>query len=167
MKLAYMTAPARGDTDLILHQLANDLAARGLTVSGLVQINTDRTDGGSCDMDVQVLPDGPVLRISQNLGRSARGCRLDPAALESAVGLVSASLAQGADVLIINKFGKHEVDGRGFRDVIADALAMDIPVIVGLNVLNLAEFESFAGGLAIRLPPERDAMEHWIGSTAT
>ena len=162
MKLAYMAAPGRGDTDLILFQLANDLATRGLKVGGVVQINTDRIDGGSCDMDVQVLPDGPVMRISQNLGRSARGCRLDPAALESAVGLVSASLARGADVLIINKFGKHEVQGRGFREVIAAALATNNPVVVGLNALNSPDFEEFSGGLAVRLPPIGAAIEEWV-----
>ena len=28
----------------------------------------------------------------------------------------------GADVLIVNKFGKHEAEGRGFRMVVAEAL---------------------------------------------
>ena len=58
--------------------------------------------------DVRVPPGDPVLRISQALGPSARGCRLDAAALEVAVGLVSTRLAEGADLLILNKFGKHE-----------------------------------------------------------
>ncbi|SEO17448.1 Nucleoside-triphosphatase THEP1 [Gemmobacter aquatilis] len=161
MNLAYTMAPGRGDTDLILFNLAKVLAARGLRCCGTVQINSERADTGPCDMDVQVLPDGPVLRISQNLGRSARGCRLDPAALETAVGLVSASLDRGADVLIVNKFGKHEAEGRGFRTVIAEALANGIPVLVGINALNLAAFEAFAEGLATCLPPDNDALETW------
>lgn len=163
MNIAYLMAPGPGDTDLILSKLAGQLAARGLRCCGAVQINTERRDAGPCDMDVMVLPEGPVLRISQDLGRAARGCRLDPAALETAVGLVSASLVQGADVLIVNKFGKHEVEGRGFREVIATALAMDIPVVVGLGALNLTAFEEFAGGLAIRLPPEEAALATWVG----
>lgn len=161
MNLAYTMAPGRGDTDLILHKLAADLGACGLRCCGTVQINSERADSGPCDMDVQVLPDGPVLRISQDLGPSARGCRLDPTALETAVGLVAASLAGGADVLIINKFGKHEAEGRGFRGVIAEALALGIPVIVGVNGLNLAGFEEFAGGLASRLPPDCEALAAW------
>ncbi len=162
MNLAYTMAPGRGDTDLILLKLAKVLATRGLRCCGTVQINSERGDTGPCDMDVQVLPDGPVLRISQDLGRSARGCRLDPAALETAVGLVSASLGQGADVLIVNKFGKHESEGRGFRGVIAEALSMGIPVIVGINALNLPAFEIFAEGMATSLPPEARALEAWI-----
>lgn len=162
MNLAYTMAPGRGDTDLILLKLAKVLATRGLRCCGTVQINSERGDTGPCDMDVQVLPDGPVLRISQDLGRASHGCRLDPAALETAVGLVSASMGQGSDLLIVNKFGKHEAQGRGFRTVIAEALSKGIPVLVGINALNLSAFEEFAEGLATRLPPEPTALESWI-----
>ncbi|MCM2561254.1 DUF2478 domain-containing protein [Lutimaribacter sp. EGI FJ00015] len=161
MNLAYTMAPGRGDTDLVLQWLATALAARGLRCSGTVQINSERTDSGPCDMDVRVLPDGPVLRISQDLGPQARGCRLDPAALETAVGLVAGTLSSDADLLIINKFGKHEAEGRGFRHVIAEAMALDVPVLVGLNSLNRNAFESFAEGLAIQLPPEPAALMAW------
>lgn len=161
MKLACTMAPGRGDTDLVLERLAANLAARGLRCCGTVQINSERADAGPCDMDVRVLPDGPVLRISQDLGSQARGCRLDPAALETAVGLVKVSLSSGADLLIVNKFGKHEAEGRGFRDVIAEAVAMEIPVLVGLNALNRPAFESFAEGLAIQLAPTTEALMAW------
>lgn len=162
MKLACTMAPGRGDTDLVLERLAANLAARGLRCCGTVQINSERADAGPCDMDVRVLPDGPVLRISQDLGSQARGCRLDPAALETAVGLVKVSLSSGADLLIVNKFGKHEAEGRGFRDVIAEAVAMEIPVLVGLNALNRPAFENFAERLAIQLQPEPAALMAWV-----
>ena len=166
MKLAYTMAPGRGDTDLILAGLAETLAERGFVCCGTVQINTEHPGTGTCDMDVKVLPGGPVVRISQDLGRSARGCRLDPAALETAVGLAAARLCEGADLLIVNKFGKHEAEGRGFRDVIAEALTMDVPVLVGINALNLPAFEEFTGGLATALPPERDALAAWVDEVA-
>jgi hypothetical protein len=161
MHMAYMMAPGRGDVDQILSRLAGRLASRGIRCCGTVQINTERPDSGPCDMDVKVLPDGPVLRISQDLGKDARGCRLDPRALETAVGLVSASFAQQPDLLIVNKFGKHEAEGRGFRSVIAEAMLLGIPVIVGLNGLNKAAFEEFAGGLAVALPPNENSIFEW------
>lgn len=166
MKLAYTIAPGRGDTDLLLEALAADLAARGLRCCGTVQINSERCDAGPCDMDVRVLPNGPVLRISQDLGPQSKGCRLDPAALETAVGLVAAGMSADTDLLIINKFGKHEADGRGFRDVIAQALALDIPVLVGVNTLNRASFEAFAGGFATEVASERLALLAWVQSLA-
>lgn len=161
MHLAFTMAPGRGDTDLILFRLAARLAARGLRCRGIVQINSDRGDSGPCDMDVRVLPEGRILRISQALGQSARGCRLDPSALETAAGLVSASLAEGADILIVNKFGKHEAEGRGFRSIIADAIGLGLPVLVGVNSLNLPAFQSFAEGCARQIAPDIDSLEDW------
>jgi nucleoside-triphosphatase THEP1 len=162
MNIAYTIAPGRGDTDLLLSRLAERLAGRGLRTCGTAQINTARRKSGPCDMDVMVLPNGPVLRISQDLGREAKGCRLDAAALETAVGRVEATLSGGADVLIVNKFGKHEAEGRGFRNTIGEALARGMPVLVGLNQLNLDAFEAFTCGLADRLSPEAKALEDWI-----
>lgn len=115
-------------------------------------------------MDVLVLPKGPTLRISQSLGREARGCRLDPEALETAVGLVQTRLP-ASDCLIVNKFGKHEADGRGFRTVIGEALALELPVLVGLNALNADAFLEFSGGIAKRMEPRTYDIEQWLLSS--
>lgn len=161
MKIAYTMAPGRGDTDELLFTLAQDLAALGYRTSGTVQINTD-CGPHPCDMDVKVLPDGPVLRISQSLGPEAKGCRLDPSALESAIGLVASRIELGADVLIVNKFGKHEADGRGFRSLIAEAISQNIPVLVGVNALNLPAFQEFVGGHAAELAPSSNDLIKWL-----
>lgn len=166
MNIAYTMAPGRGDTDLLLHGFARSLIARGLRPSGTAQINTQRADAGPCDMDVFVLPDGPVIRISQDLGPASKGCRLDPEALEEAVGLVSASLERGADCLIVNKFGKHEAEGRGFRPVIAQALELEIPVLVGINALNREAFFGFTEGFAVEIAPRPVALAQWFGRVA-
>ena len=163
MHIAYTMAPGRGDTDLILQQVASSLVGAGYRPAGIAQINTECEGAGPCDMDVQVLPDGPKIRISQSLGAQAKGCRLDPEALETAVGLVQGQLAN-SDCLIVNKFGKHEADGRGFRPVIADALAMGLPVCVGLNKLNAAAFTEFCDGLAVELAPDQDTILSWLRS---
>lgn len=165
MKLAFTLAPRRGDTDLLLHRLSEAVITRGYRLAGTVQINTERADAGPCDMDVQVLPDGPVIRISQSLGGASKGCRLDPDGLEKAVGLVEAGLARGADCLLVNKFGKHEAEGRGFRSVIASAFEMDIPVLVGLNELNRQAFLEFSAGLATELTPDITSLEAWVTSS--
>ena len=161
MSLGYVSLPGRGANDRFLAQVAARLQDRGLKLAGTVQTNIERADRTKCDMDIVVLPDGPVLRISEDRGNLARGCRLDAGVLEQAVAGVSRAMP-GADLLIVNKFGKHEAEGRGFREVIAEALARGIPVLVGLNGLNLPAFEGFAGGLAVPLPPEEEALSAWV-----
>ena len=161
MNIAYTMAPGRGDTDFLLHRLAQDLIAKGHKAAGTVQINSEREGVGPCDMDVKVLPDGPVLRISQQLGHASKGCRLDPDALETAVGIVEAQLQSGVEVLIINKFGKHEAEGRGFRSAIAKAVSLDIPILVGTNKLNQQAFLEFTDGMAVRLDPDIATLSDW------
>jgi len=112
-------------------------------------------------MDLKVLPRGPTIRISQYLGRASESCRLDPQALETAAALTDVQLATGADLLLINKFGKLESKGRGFRTTIADALLRDVPVLVGLNRLNEAAFMDFTEGRATNLPPDLATLENW------
>jgi len=162
MRIAYTIAQGQGGTDLLLFNVATQLRELGYRTAGTVQINTEREDAGPCDMDVQVLPEGDRIRISQSLGAGSKGCRLDPFALESAVGQVDARLAAGADILIINKFGKHEAQGRGFRDTIATAVSLGIPVLVGTNNLNKDALLEFTGGTAEWLPAQENEILNWF-----
>lgn len=164
MHFAYVTTSDRGATDRLLADVAQRALGRGLRLAGVVQTNTPRPKSHHCDMDVQVLPDGPVIRISQDLGKNSRGCALNPEALERAVQAVTPTLTDQTDLLIINKFGKHEAEGRGFRETIAQALALDVPVLVGLNALNSPAFQAFTGGEGVALSSDAGAVEAWLSA---
>lgn len=166
MKIAYITTQEQGKSDILLSQVAAQLAERGLRLAGVVQINSDRPDCHRCDMDVAVLPDGPTIRISQSLGREAKGCKLDPSALEAAVVEVQARLDETTDLLILNKFGKHEAEGRGFRGLIAEALSAGIPVLTAVNHVNENAFLEFTDGTAIKLPADIKALSEWVSATS-
>lgn len=161
MNIAYISSAGQGDTDLVLEKFATLLKADGIKTCGVVQVNSDRENCHKCDMDVVVLPDGPVIRISQSLGKDAKGCRLDPAALEGAVSEVEVRLKDHADILIVNKFGKHEANGRGFRDVIATACEREIPVVVGVSKLNVEAFQEFCDGAAVLVQADAAALAVW------
>jgi Protein of unknown function (DUF2478) len=170
MKLAYVTLQGRGRTDALIADVAALLTAEGVRLAGTVQSNHERPDRRKCDMDLAVLPDGPIVRISEDRGDLARGCTLDSGALEQTVHTVQQRLA-GAEVLIVNKFGKREAEGKGLVPVIADALELGMPVLVGVNGLNLAAFLVFAGGEVTALPTDATAVANWckamIGAEVT
>ncbi|PIV75760.1 MAG: 3-dehydroquinate dehydratase [Rhodobacteraceae bacterium CG17_big_fil_post_rev_8_21_14_2_50_65_11] len=165
MKIGYVMSEGRGDVDLVLERFARALMARGVDVAGVVQTNTECGVDRACDMDVRVLPDGPVLRISQDLGPGSRGCRLDAAALEQAVGLVTARLCADTRLLIVNKFGKQESEGGGFRALIGTALADGIPVLVGLNALNREAFADYAGEIGQLVGADLETLEAWFSES--
>jgi len=165
MKIGYVKISERGEMNRLLAGLAADLAAEGLALAGAVQHDIECAPEGKCDMDLQILPAGPMVRISQNLGKDSRGCRLDPVALEQAVGLTEAQLSNAAPKLvIINKFGKHEAEGRGFRSTIALALELEVPVLVGVNETNFAAFQDFTGGAAEQAGDSPAALRAWLAT---
>ncbi|GHC52082.1 DUF2478 domain-containing protein [Neogemmobacter tilapiae] len=163
MKLAYVSVPGRGATDALLADVVADLEKQGLRLAGTVQSNLQREGRRHCDMDIRILPDGPQVRISEDRGELARGCRLDSGALEQSVVQVIDRLP-GADLLIVNKFGKREAEGRGLVPAIILALELDIPVLLGVNNLNSDAFIAFAGGLETLLRPDSEAILQWCAT---
>lgn len=162
VKFGYVLSETRGGADALLASLAFDLQAEGRVVAGLVQSRAPQDRDHPCDMDLAVLPAGPHIAIAQKLGAGSRGCRLDPASLEAASTVVCQALEAGADVLIINKFGAQECQGRGLCDAIALAMSSGIPVLTAVNRLNHDGFLEFAGGLATRLDLREDALRDWL-----
>lgn len=160
-QIAAIMCSSPGRTDRLLRDVAMRLRDEGVRVCGVVQANVEPSGDCRCDMDLSVLPTGQTIRISQDLGREAQGCRLDAGALEQAVVHIEAALSGEVDLLVINKFGKSESDGRGFRGVIAEALERDIPVLLGVTESVAGDFRRFAGDLAEDLPDDGDVLLDW------
>lgn len=160
MKLGYVMLPGRGRVDRLLVDVVERLEVQGIALAGTVQTNVHRDDRLLCDMDLRLLPDGPMIRISIDRGPEARGCRLDAGVLDQSALWVSDTLSK-SELLIVNKFGKQEAEGKGLSGVIADALERGLPVLVGVNGLNLPAFLAFADGMAVKLAPDADSIAEW------
>ena len=168
MKIACVTAPERGGTDQLLADLAAHMQAKGKRLAGIVKDLGHITEfENGCDMKVRVLPDGPVIKITQDLGKGSDACRLDPGALVRAVACVQGGTFDNVDLFVLNKFGPEEAAGRGFCSVIGTALEHDIPVLVGLGGASKAAFATFTDGLALTLSPDIPAILAWLEGDAT
>lgn len=165
MGLAGVTGQGRGATDRLLAAVAGRLARDGVRLVGALRPVAKADDAASCDCDLWLLPDGPLVRITQDLGTGSAACRMDAGAFEEAVGLATSRLQTGgADLVLLNKFGLSEAEGRGFRTLIAEALGRGVPVLTGVSEAHRAAFERFAEGMATHLPPEEDAILVWCRS---
>lgn len=161
MKIAYVTVQGRGRIDDLLAEVVGTFKEDGLKLAGTVRVKPAKISGHPCDMDLGVLPDGPEFRISQPLGKMAKGCRLDGGVIEAIAAEVEARLA-GADFLIVNKFGKLEAQGRGLCPAITMAMDMDIPALVGVNEMNVPDFLAFSDGAAEALRPDLRTIRTWF-----
>jgi len=162
MKIACVTSEERGETDRLLSEVADELQAAGKMLAGIVKVGDYASSfANGCDMKVRVLPEGPVIKITQNLGAGSNACRLDPGAIAGAVSSVEAGPIDKADLFVLNKFGPEEAAGRGFVSVIGRALGQGIPVLVGVGASGREAFDTFADGLAEMLPGDMDAIREW------
>lgn len=152
----------------MLLDVADRLLAQGTAVIGVVQLNVEHDPERPCHMDLRLLGQAETIRISQDRGRLARGCRLDSGALAMAVHQVKTAIATGGPgLLIVNKFGKQECDGGGFRDVIAQALEADMAVLTTVSATHLPGFLAFAAGFETPLPADRDRLIDWCMEQAS
>nr|WP_114389295.1 DUF2478 domain-containing protein [Notoacmeibacter marinus] len=165
MKLAVVSSPVPGQVNAVLSNVALYLEQRSWRLAGLVQSDVDRPDRRHADMHVRVLPNGETFRISQDLGSNSRGCRLDTASLEAAVGIVTETMSGDIDLLIVNKFGKQEAQGGGFHALIGEAVLRGIPVLTAVNNLNRAAFDDFSGGLAHELSAVEEEILGWLSKS--
>lgn len=147
--------------DSLLMNIADRLHEQGLKLAGAVQLNTNDKDRCRCDMSMRDLSTGKIIEISQYRGPQARGCRLDQQALEETVGLVRQAVDTGADFLIVNKFGKREATGHGFRQVIEAAIAKEIPVLLSVGPETLSDWSDYTGDLAKELPHDLETIVAW------
>lgn len=167
MRLAGVTGQGRGDTDRLLAAVADRLTRDGVRLVGALRAVSPEAVSSHCDSDLWLLPDGPIMRITQDLGPDSTACRMDAGAFEETVGLATSRLrAGGADLLMLNKFGLSEAEGRGFRALIADALGRGVPVLIGISETHRAAFEAFAEGMAAILAPEEEAILDWCRAVA-
>ncbi|PYG25454.1 DUF2478 domain-containing protein [Pelagimonas varians] len=154
-----------GDIDGFLTAIANTPAAQGLRVRGALQ--TRGAVGGEChcaDMDLTTLWSQRTFRISQPLGNGSRGCRLHPGALAECSSFIEQELESGADLLILNRFGRGECEGRGFRELIGKAIALDIPVLTAVRPTYAEGWAEFGAGMACDLPMDIATTLAWFAN---
>ena len=158
----------RGHLDRLMAAVAARLVEQGRRVAGVVRADFYASAGRGaaatddpCGWSLAVLPEVEEIAIQQDLGKGSTACKLDAGALEDAAGMLAARLDRPLDILILNKFGPVEAEGRGFRPVIAQALERGLPVLVGLPHAQKEAFEAFSGGLATGLEAELPAVLDW------
>jgi nucleoside-triphosphatase THEP1 len=159
--VGFIRNPPDGSADRVLRTVAETLLARGFRVRGVVCDHEPAADDHACDTALRLLPCGPVISISQKLGRNARGCRLDSDAFERVSAAVASGLADGADVLVLNKFGKREAEGGGLRQAIAGAVSAGVPVVIGVSERNHDSLLRFVAELGVELPARAQVICHW------
>jgi hypothetical protein len=137
--LAALVYDKHQDPDRILRDFAADLNNRGH----------------------RVVHTGEELRLFQDLGSCSTGCRLDVGQLLDAGQQIAGAIDQGADLLIVNRFGRQEREGKGLSYLVERALSAEIPVVIAVPSHRFEDWIKFADGMSVKLRCEREALEAW------
>lgn len=136
--------------------------SRNVSIAGVLQHPVAPYVDHRCDVVLEDLMTGRRTALFERRGVHARGCRLDESALAEVTALIRCSLEHRPRLLILNKYGKAECEGRGLRDLIALSADLGIPTIIGLPRRNLAEWTNFAGDFAVQLEDGTAQIDRWI-----
>ena len=86
------------------------------------------------------LHDGEKLNLAQDFDPNAKGCHLDVDRLHHAGLRIASALEAGADIVIVNRFGKRERDGKGLIYLIERAIDADLPAVIAVSSRHFAEW---------------------------
>lgn len=153
---------ARGvDVDALLLEACDALRARGLRLGGVIQ----RASGalGECSASVRVvdLRSGKAYDIWEERGACASGCRLDERGLIDAEATIKATITEGVDLVVLNRFGRAESLGRGLTACFAAAIEAGVPVLTAVRAPYDEAWHAFHGGLGQDLPADREQVTGW------
>jgi Protein of unknown function (DUF2478) len=156
--LAALVYERHEDPDEILFAFASRLAAHGCRAVGLVQRGHHHWDAG---LSALLLHSGEELQLLQDVGACPSGSRLDTGRLRAAGRQMEHAIDQGADVMIVNRFGRQELAGKGLWPLIERAAHADIPAIIAVPSHRFAEWIKFVDGMTVKLRCQRAALDDW------
>lgn len=147
------------DPDRLLRDFAADLAGRGYRAVGLVQTGHRCLDAPK--LSAMLVHSGEELQLFQDLGACAAGCRLDVGRLLDAGAQIAGAIDEGADLVIVNRFGRQECEGKGLSWLVERAISADIPVVIAVPSHRFTDWIRFADGMSVKLRCDRGALEAW------
>lgn len=153
---------ARDQTpDPTIAQAVARLEACGLKPRGLLQHGEPGCGKACATLYLDDIGMQRQVCIFEDRGPQASGCRLDTAGLTIAAGWLGEAVEARPDVLFVNRFGKHEGEGRGLREEIGMAVAAGIPTVIAVNRQYLRQWRAFAGETFAMLPLDAGKIVDW------
>jgi hypothetical protein len=159
--LAAVRYEAGFDINRLLLEVVTDLQARGCLIGGVLQEFEAGGDPSCPRLRVVDVQSRKAASITQDRGRDAQGCKLDPSGLADISHCITDAIDAGVDLIVINKFGRAESEGGGLMSGITDAVAAHIPLLTSVREPYLDAWRSFHGGLATELAPLKRTIIAW------
>ncbi len=149
------------EIDQLIEETILLLKVNGIRLAGYQLRETNQNTRCCSSLHLESISDGKVSKISQELGSGSSGCRLDHAALANLTNVVCSELTPQTQMLILNRFGRGESEGQGFRIAIEKAIGMGIPVLSAVRQEYLEPWHDFCGDYGVEIPAQFASVMAW------
>ncbi|MCP4186659.1 MAG: DUF2478 domain-containing protein [Gammaproteobacteria bacterium] len=162
---AAVYTPDTLDRMALLH-FAEKLKTQNIKVGGVLQEALLGSEGEVIGLDaIDVATDErlPVSRATGNKGE----CGMDVAALADTTGIIRSAIDQGVDLVVVEKFGELEKQGKGLIDEIMQTIVEEIPLLISVSASSLDAWQECSGELGDVLSFDEKSFQDWwqsIGS---
>lgn len=154
------------DFNRLIDRVISQLHQSKIYVQGFVQREIE-DDNCRSHTYLENIENGVLIQISQDLGDGSISCKLDANILATLSEIALDDLDRRPDFLIINRFGRGEAEGHGFRDVIGKACALEIPVFCAVKKDYWADWNKYTGDISVELPPREEDIITWSNGVMT
>lgn len=147
--------------DDLMRTLADELLAQGLRVRGLIMVAPPQGSPARAKRRLHDLHTGRDMQIFQDLGHGSTSCCLDVGMLAEATRCLREACEEGADLVMVSRFGRQEVAGGGFASEMLSLMAAGVPVLTILSAEFLDDWRRFTGGAAEELAADEAQLRDW------
>lgn len=144
-----------------LAEFADQARSRGVKLAGVIEVSTEDKAGACGTLALRDLSTWSVIPISQNLGSGSSACNLDPRGLAEACAAVERAIGNGADLVILSKFGKQEAARSGLSDAFRAAFAAELPIATAVSPSVEKDWLAFSGDASEFLNLQTDSLIGW------
>jgi len=149
----------------VMKAFVRTLRGAGVNVHGILQETPDDLDpaAAGCGVDAIDIKTGEHVALVRPTQYELDNniCSMNVAMLAEASMILRRALEDRADIVVVEKFGKHEKDGGGLSDELMAVMAENIPTVVSVPQIELDSWSRFTGGLGAQLPCDLDQILAW------
>lgn len=145
--------------DEVLLSFCAALKGEGFRPVGLVQHG--HCQGDQSDLSALLIHTSEKIRLFQDLGACSAGCRLDVGQLITAGSRVVTAIDHGADLVVINRFGKLEREGKGLSFLIELAMNASIPAVIAVPANRFPDWVKYSEGMSVKLSCDQASLYRW------
>jgi nucleoside-triphosphatase THEP1 len=151
--------------DTLMRKAIRVFIERGARLGGVLQDDACAQGDEPCQMRLEDLATGEHFALSQELGKGSEACRLDPAMLAHAAVAIRKAIDEGAELIIVNKFGAQEAAGSGLRQEMGCAVLAGVPLLTTVADRFVDDWLAFTGGSSELIEPSMENILNWWEGT--